>query len=141
MNKRRLSKILAKASPQQVQELAGEIKTQHEITVVKAPEKSLAMIKMRDPVKESLFYLGEVIVSEAIVDLDGAKGTAVLMGDDYEKALDMAVIDAACNKGVFVRFDVLEQLEAEQNRRTEQENALFLKTMVNFTSMDSEAAQ
>lgn len=141
MNKRRLSKILAKASPQQVQELAGEIKTQHEITVVKAPEKSLAMIKMRDPVKESLFYLGEVIVSEAIVDLDGAKGTAVLMGDDYEKALDMAVIDAACNKGVFARFDVLEQLEAEQNRRTEQENALFLKTMVNFTSMDSEAAQ
>ncbi|HIV20103.1 MAG TPA: phosphonate C-P lyase system protein PhnG [Candidatus Merdivicinus intestinigallinarum] len=141
MNKRRLSKILAKASPQQVQELAGEIKTQHEITVVKAPEKSLVMIKMRDPVKESLFYLGEVIVSEAIVDLDGAKGTAVLLGDDYEKALDMAVIDAACNKGVFARFDVLEQLEAEQNRRTEQENALFLKTMVNFTSMDSEAAQ
>lgn len=141
MNKRRLSKILAKASPQQVQELAGEIKTQHEITVVKAPEKSLVMIKMRDPVKESLFYLGEVIVSEAIVDLDGAKGTAVLMGDDYEKALDMAVIDAACNKGVFARFDALEQLEAEQNRRTEQENALFLKTMVNFTSMDSEAAQ
>ncbi len=141
MNKRRLSKILAKASPQQVQELAGEIKTQHEITVVKAPEKSLVMIKMRDPVKESLFYLGEVIVSEAIVDLDGAKGTAVLLGDDYEKALDMAVIDAACNKGVFARFDALEQLEAEQNRRTEQENALFLKTMVNFTSMDSEAAQ
>lgn len=141
MNKRRLSKILAKASPQQVQELAGEIKTQHEITVVKAPEKSLVMIKMRDPVKESLFYLGEVIVSEAIVDLDGAKGTAVLLGDDYEKALDMAVIDAACNKGVFARFDVLEQLEVEQNRRTEQENALFLKTMVNFTSMDSEAAQ
>ena len=75
------------------------------------------------------------------MDLDGAKGTAVLMGDDYEKALDMAVIDAACNKGVFARFDALEQLEAEQNRRTEQENALFLKTMVNFTSMDSEAAQ
>ena len=141
MNKRRLSKILAKASPQQVQELAEEIKAQHEITVVKAPEKSLVMIKMRDPVTESLFYLGEVIVSEAIVDLDGAKGTAVLMGDDYEKALDMAVIDAACNKGVFARFDALEQLEAEQNRRTEQENALFLKTMVNFTSMDSEAAQ
>lgn len=98
MNKRRLSKILAKASPQQVQELAEEIKAQHEITVVKAPEKSLVMIKMRDPVKESLFYLGEVIVSEAIVDLDGAKGTAVLMGDDYEKALDMAVIDAASTK-------------------------------------------
>lgn len=141
MNKRQLSKILAKASLEQVRKLAEEIKESHEITVVKAPEKSLTMIKMRDPVKETLFYLGEVIVSEAIVDLDGAKGTAVLMGDDFDKVLNMAVIDAACNKGVFARYDVLEQLEAEQNRRTEQENALFLNTMVNFHSMDSEATQ
>lgn len=141
MNKRQLSKILAKADAKKVRELAEELKESHEITVVKAPEKSLTMIKMRDPVKETLFYLGEVIVSEAIVDLDGAKGTAVLMGDDFDKVLNMAIIDAACNKGVFVRYDVLEQLEAEQIRRTEQENALFLNTMVNFHSMDSEAAQ
>ena len=108
--------------------------------IVKAPEKSLAMIRMREPVQESLFYLGEVIVCEAIVDLAGKKGVAVLMGDDFDKVLDMAVIDAACNAGVFARYDELERLEREQKIQLEKERAMFLKTMVSFHSMDSEVA-
>lgn len=141
MDKRRISKILARASREEVRELAEEIKTAFSPVIIKAPEKSLTMIRMREPVQESLFYLGEVIVSEAIVELDGAKGMAVLMGDDFDKVLDMAVIDAACNKGVFQRYDVLEQLEKAQNERLEKENAMFMQTMVNFQSMDSEVEQ
>ncbi len=140
MEKRRISKILARAGKEEVKKLADEIKENYTPVIVKAPEKSLTMIRMREPVQDSLFYLGEVIVSEAIVDLDGAKGVAVIMGDDFEKVLDMAVIDAACNKGVFQRYDFLEQLEKEQTRRLEKENALFMQTMVNFHSMDSEVA-
>ena len=138
MEKRRLSRILARAGKEQVRQLADEIKSAYSPVIVKAPEKSLTMIRMREPVQESLFYLGEVSVSEAIVDLEGAKGIAVLMGDDFDKVLDMAVIDAACNKGVFQRYDVLEQLEKEQTHRLERENAMFMQTMVNFQSMDSE---
>ncbi len=140
MEKRRISKILARAGKEEVKRLAGEIKEKYSPVIVKSPEKSLAMIRMREPVQESLFYLGEVIVSEAIVDLDGAKGVAVIMGDDFDKVLDMAVIDAACNKGVFQRYDFLEQLEKEQTHRLEKENALFMQTMVSFHSMDSEVA-
>ncbi len=43
----------------------------------------------------------EVIVCEAAVEIDGTKGIAVAMGDDAEKTLDMAIIDAAVNKGIF----------------------------------------
>ena len=121
MEKRRLSKILAKADAAQVRQMAEKIRKQYEVTVIKAPEKSLTMIKMRDPVKETLFFLGEVIVCEAIVCLDGIKGMAVIMGDDFEKVLDMAIIDAA------------------QQTRVEKENAMFMQTMVNFTTMTPEA--
>ena len=141
MEKRRISKILARAGKEQVKRLADEIKENYSPVIVRAPEKSLTMIRLREPVQESLFYLGEVIVSEAIVDLDGAKGVAVIMGDDFDKVLDMAVIDAACNKGVFQRYDFLEQLEKEQTHRLEKENAFFMQTMVSFHSMDSEVAQ
>lgn len=140
MEKRRISKILARVSKEQVKRLADEIKEKYSPVIIKAPEKSLTMIRMREPVQESLFYLGEVIVSEAIVDLDGAKGVAVMMGDDFDKVLDMAVIDAACNKGVFQRYDFLFQLEKEQTLQLEKENALFMQTMVSFHSMDSEVA-
>lgn len=141
MEKKRLSKILARANKEQVRKIAEELKSKYSPVVVKAPEKSLVMVRMREPVQESLFYLGEVIVCEAIVDIDGTKGMAVLMGDDFDKVLDMAVIDAVCNKGEFQQWDVLNKLEEEQKLREEKENAMFMKTMVNFNTMDSEVTQ
>ncbi len=139
MEKRRLFKILSKADRNIVIRLAGQIREKHEIVIVKEPEKALTMIKMREPVKESLFYLGEVIVTEATVSADGVNGTAAAMGDDYEKTLSMAIIDAACNGRFFEEECVLLELEAGQISREEKENAMFMKTMVNFHSMDSEA--
>lgn len=139
MEKRRLFKILSKADRDTIIGLANRIREKHEMIVVKEPEKALAMIKMREPVKESLFYLGEVIVTEATVSVNGITGTAVAMGDDFEKTCAMAIIDAACNGNFFEEEDVLFALEREQIRRVEKENAMFMKTMVNFHSMDSEA--
>ena len=61
------------------------------------------------------------------------------MGDDFEKVLDMAIIDAACNKGVFTDEGLLVELEKAQQTRAEKENAVFMQTMVNFTTMTPEA--
>lgn len=140
MEKKRFFRILGKASRQQVSALAAPYKEKQRITVIKEPAKSLAMIRMREPVKESLFYLGEVIVCVASVLLGQTKGTAVTMGDDFEKVMDMAVLDAAVNAGIFQEEDALLILEAAQTAETEKENALYLNTMVSFTAMDAEEA-
>ena len=140
MEKRRLFKIMSKADRTEIIKLAEEVKKQQDVIVVKEPEKALTMIKMREPVKESLFYLGEVIVTEAAVSVNGVNGTAVAMGDDYEKTLSMAIIDAAYNGNWFQKETVLLELEKEQISKEEKENAMFMKTMVNFNSMDSEAS-
>ena len=139
MEKKRLSKILAKASREVVAELSADIQKTCSPVIIKEPGKTLTMIKMREPVKQSLFYIGEVIVCEAVVELDGIKGTAVVIGDDTEKTLNMAIIDAAVNKGVFNDMDKLLELEKEQADFVMRENAMHLKTMVNFESMDQEA--
>lgn len=138
MEKRRLFKIMSKADRDAVIKMADKIRKKHELVVIKEPEKALAMIKMREPVKESLFYLGEIIVTEATVSVDGVSGTAVAMGDDFEKTFSMAVVDAACNQGCFEDESILLELEEEQIIREEKENGMFMKTMVNFHSMDSE---
>ena len=139
MDKKRLTKILAKANKDILAALSADIQKIYHPVIIKSPGKTLTMIKMREPVKQSLFYLGEVIVCEAAVEIGGTPGAAVFMGDDTEKALNMAIIDAAINKGVFTDMDTLLSLEKEQNDRVMRENALHLKTMVNFNSMDQEA--
>ena len=93
------------------------------------------MIKMREPVKQSLFYLGEVIVTEAAVSIGGANGVAVLMGDDYEKTASMAIIDAAFNSGVLQDETPFLEMEEQLLAQEEKENALFQKTMVDFNTM------
>ena len=134
-----MTKILAKADRAAVAVLSESIQKSYDPVIVKEPGKTLAMIKVREPVKQSLFYLGEVIVCEAMVEIDGVTGAAVAMGDDTGKILDMAIIDAAINKGIFVGMDTLLELERQQNDRVMRENAMHLKTMVNFESMDQEA--
>ena len=136
MEKKRLFKIMQKADRKSIMDMADKIKEKHEVTIIKAPEKVLTMIKMREPVKETLFYLGEVIVTECSVQVDGNNGMAVAMGDDYEKTLSMAIIDAACNGQCFPFEAQLIALEEEQVEKEEKENALFLKTMVNFNTMN-----
>lgn len=138
MEKERLFRIMAKADAGIVAGLSKELKERHSIVIIKAPAKTLVMIKMREPVRESLYYIGEVMVSEAVVELDGTKGMAVIMGDNFNKALDMAIIDAACNGGVFQGERYLLDLEKIQRGLEMKENAMHLRTMVNFNSMDSE---
>lgn len=138
MDKKRLFKILAKADAEDISAMAEKIKNRYSIVIIKEPNKTLAMIKMREPVKESLFYIGEVLVCEAIVELDNVKGIAVTMGDDLNKTLDMAIIDAAYNKGVFEDEAKLLNIEMTQIELEQKENAMHLKTMVSFSSMDQE---
>lgn len=141
MNKKRLFQILARADREEVIQLGNKLKQEcHSVTVVRQPEKTLTMIKMREPVKNSLFYLGEIIVTEATVTIDGSTGVAVTMGDDFDKTLSMAMIDAACNAGVFHHEALLLAWESAQYLQMEKENAMMQKTKVDFHSMDSEVA-
>lgn len=139
MEKKRLFKIMSKADREIIIEMAKEIQEKKEVVIVKSPEKVLAMVKMREPVKEMKFYVGEVIVTETTVSVDGVTGHAVAMGDDFDKTLSMAIIDSAYNGGFFEKEGVLLELEKEQRLKEEKENAMFMKTMVNFNSMDAEA--
>ena len=139
MEKRRLFRILAKTDAITVAALSSDLKEKYKILIIEEPNKALTMIKMREPVKNSLFYIGEVIITQAAVELEGTQGIAVTMGDDYEKTLDMAVIDAAYNHGVFFKEAQLLELEKAQMEYEMKVNAMHLKTKVSFNSMDSGA--
>lgn len=139
MEKKQLSEIMVGCADELLKTMADEISRNYEVAIVKEPAKTLAMLKMRDPVKNSLFYLGETIVCEAVVEVEGTKGIAVMMGDQFDKVLNMAVIDAAFNANFpeCRNFEplLLEEEEKQLGQR-EKENAMYLKTMVNFSSMD-----
>lgn len=130
MEKKELFRIMAAVDGSMLRELAQPLAEKYGVSVVKAPAKTLAMIKLREPVKNSLFYLGEALVCDTVVELGGTKGTAVVLGDDFDKVSSMAVIDAAFNKKVVETAElttVLERLAARRQKELELENGCMPK--------------
>lgn len=139
MTKKEISCILSRASRKEVAVLAEQVKKAHEIQMVKPPQKTLVMVKVRESVKQSLFYLGEVLAAECMVTVDGIRGVSVLAGDDFEKTTDVAVIDGYMNLkkdcGCSKMEEHLKELAKRQGMERGKLNRELLKSKVNFNVM------
>lgn len=61
----------------------------------------LVMLPMRDTVQGTDFHLGEVLVAEAHLRLpSGIEGYGMVTGRDLERAMAMAVVDAAAQEDI-----------------------------------------
>ena len=139
MDRTRRTRILIEGDPQLRRELSARVEGRRSISVVEEPRGGLVMLKLRETAKNSLFYMGELLVTEAKVQIEGRMGLGIIAGDDPEAARDLAVIDAACNAGVPETGEWEGLLLAEEERiavREAQESARIARTTVDFESMD-----
>ena len=139
MNRRERSAILAAAASDEVKRIAQAIQERHDIQILKEPQKTLVMVKVRESVQGALFYLGEVLATESMVVVDGAKGASVVGGDDFEKCTALAVIDGYFNLPEAEGKDVIEQeiikLKTAQKQAREAINRELRRSQVNFNVM------
>ena len=133
------TEILIKGSSEVSVKLAQEILNVYEVKTLEEPNNSLVMVKVRESAQRSLFYLGEVIITECKVMLEGALGIGMVMGHESELAYNLAIIDAAYNANcpetkkwanvlLFEEVQIKEACEVLKNK--------VLKTKVNFDTMD-----
>lgn len=97
------------------------------------------MTSLRETARRSRFYLGEVLVSEAKVQVQGSVGLGIIAGDDERAAWELAVIDAAITAGLEETkgWDRMLELEAAAiAERDGAEQARILETRVDFQTMD-----
>ncbi len=97
------------------------------------------MIKVREGAQNSVFYLGEMLVTECKVQIDDKLGVGIIHDDNPEMAYNLAVIDAAYNACLLETSTWKAILFAEEERirnREAKEMADVLKTKVDFTTMD-----
>ena len=138
-NKKEFSKILASCSTEQLKSLAAPVMERHRVDILRTPAKTLVMIRMRETVADSDFYLGETIAAEAMVAVDGHKGFALLMGDALEKALSPAVIDAVWHGNLPEKTEiapVLDRAREAMVQKRREEAARYARTQVHFHVMD-----
>ena len=94
-----------------------------EIEVVQS-RTGLVMLPMRDTVAATDFHLGEVLVAEAHLRLAGTaiEGYGMVTGRDLERAMAMAVIDAAAMAEMDTsRIAQFIATQAERSRQADRE--------------------
>jgi len=135
MDKQTLSRISASSDTEILRSLAEKAAGGRELLFLKKPEKTMVLLQVREPVKQSLFYLGEMLAVHCIVELAGVRGAAVLMGDDFSKAEAAAVLDAA-HSGAFAEFALVEpellRLEEARREKAGRQAAAVKATQVRF---------
>ena len=138
MNRKRRTEILIRGDRKLSEKIAEEIKEKYDIKSVNEPENGLVMIKMRESAKKQLFYLGEVLVTEAKVYINGNLGMGIVIGNEEKLAHDLAIIDAAY-KGQLQEVSKWNELLYEEEKkiieREKNESAKILETKVDFTTM------
>ncbi|MDQ3305044.1 MAG: phosphonate C-P lyase system protein PhnG [Actinomycetota bacterium] len=140
VTRERLCELLARAEPTALADLAERcLDPGDEPVVVAGPEVGMVMMQVREPVAQERFYLGEVLVTRAEVDLGGARGWAMVMGSDRVRSLAAAICDAEVQADRARAGDVLALCEATAHAAAEAaaaEWAELAPTEVSFEELD-----
>lgn len=141
MEKKRLSRILGKCEKEVLQKLAEPVMEEHSIKILRKPAKTMVMIRMKETVAKADFYLGELLACEAMVEVEGQKGFALMAGDDLDKVLYAAVLDGALKLEDSCQTEINRVLEEQERKILEQERLeikMHQATKVNFETLDTE---
>lgn len=139
MKRRRRTEILVQGNADLAEKLASQIKQAYTYKVIVKPHYGLTMVKMRESAKKSLFYIGEVLVTEAKVEINEQIGIGIVQGMEDALAMNLAIIDAAYNANLPETqkwTNLLVIAEAEINRKKVKRQAELLETKVNFETME-----
>ncbi|MUK90328.1 phosphonate C-P lyase system protein PhnG [Ornithinibacillus sp. L9] len=139
MNRRRRTEILIQGNSDLAREFAEHIMEHYPYREVMSPRYGLTMIKMRETAKNSLFHLGEVLVTEAKVEIKQQIGIGIVIGMKEELAKHLAIIDSAFKANLKETKEWEERLlEEEESILTEKikKQTELLETRVQFETMD-----
>jgi phosphonate C-P lyase system protein PhnG len=74
--------------------IAEYISDNANVHVVKKPSPAMVMVRHTDPLEKTPFHLGEAYVTECEVEVEGVIGYSCVLGQESERALYGALIDA-----------------------------------------------
>jgi alpha-D-ribose 1-methylphosphonate 5-triphosphate synthase subunit PhnG len=143
ISRRRRTEILIEGPSRLALDLTAFIVKRHEVIEVIPPRQGLVMNQARETARNSRFYLGEALMTEARVRIEGAVGIGMVLGDAEDIAFDLAVIDAAFVLPIpeVERMEIERRLiEAERvlDMRRAERAAAILASKVDFTTMSGQ---
>lgn len=129
-----LLSVLARADAGRIKAKAEQVLPAIGPVQVLTSRTGLVMLPLRDTVQGTDFFLGEVLVAEAHVRAGGVEGYGMVTGRDLERAMAMAVLDAARAQG---RAEVLEFAAVEARLQAQEDHARLTRIEATRVEMET----
>lgn len=132
------TKLLIEVGREEALQMANEVCSHYEVIEIQAPREGLVMIKMRESAQQSLFYIGETLVTETKVKVGEAFGLGLVREYEPELSKALAIIDAAYNGQLPVVAkwaSVLTKLSQRLDMKQQEIKCSIERTKVQFDTM------
>jgi len=137
MNRRDINFVLQNSEITNLKNVYEKIKAEQSIKVMQEPNTQTLLLPVKDPISEGEFYAGEVLVTTTTVEVNGSKGWAMVMDDNSELSMMIAVIDGCFASGLYI--DTIKRLFSAANTNIcesrKENNQMTNATKVNFELM------
>jgi len=139
--KDKLQKVICDTTEEMLDPLL-EVMAELDLDIAKAPSPGLLMMNIRDS-DDTVFHLGEVLVTQAEVKRNGQTGFGCSQGDRPNAALALACLDALCHCEIphLLKTSITKEINHIDRWVSIQRNTksqITATTQVNFHSMAKE---
>ena len=133
--------IICECDLEPLETFVRELEPHCAIQVVRHPAVGTTMIRAEDTVEGQPFYLGEALITECELNIDGQPGFGLCLGDEPVRSYCMAFLDALMLLSDS-RLSRVEAFLSEQaaviEGRVRAEHELIQRTKVDFKLMETE---
>ncbi|MBN2332442.1 MAG: phosphonate C-P lyase system protein PhnG [Deltaproteobacteria bacterium] len=137
INREELNLALQAVGPEALEQLVKAIEEKACVKIVKPPTVQSLLLPVYDPIVKAEFYVGEVLVTATVAEVNGVPGWAMVMDDQPVLSQMMAVVDAAFAAGIKKADIIMLGLEGEHciQEKHAKEKLLVEKTRISFDLM------
>lgn len=139
MNRKRRTKIFIDYANKEVIDMSNEIKGKYDVEIIQEPHEGLTMIKVRETAKNTLFYLGEMLITETKVRINDSVGVGVVKGTNPDLSLSLAIADAAYKEDIEELGkwnEIFLDCEKKGKEKLKEKRSILARTKVDFEMMD-----
>ena len=134
--------VLCECENEALVQLVSNLESKLLVEIVIAPKLGMTMVQAEDSIDFQPFYLGEVLITECQVSVNGQLGYGYCMGDAPQRAYSIAIIDAIMHTECHPKqSDVHVFIEIEKAKLLKQQLEEYnqvLKTKVDFKIMEQD---
>lgn len=138
MDRKEWSALIARYGRDEAIKFFETHKNDLDFEVISGPEQGLTMVKMREHAQNSLFYIGEVLITETKIRRGQTVGIGLIKGEDETFSLALSFIDLVNKCSEFTEeFNMMiERLSAIEDENVKERTERILQTKVSFDMMN-----